>query len=166
MTMADRIAVMRRGRIVQVATPAEVYEAPKSRYVADFVGAVNLFEAVVEDVRDGRLRLAARDGFAAEAEAATEAGPGRGAAAWLALRPEKLRIGHEPPPDPAVNAVAGEVWDIAYLGDLTLYNVRLASGRTVRASRLNAARQVARPIAWEDRVWLSWDADSGIVLGE
>lgn len=164
MTMADRIAVMRHGRIVQVATPAEIYEAPGSRYVADFIGAVNLFEGEVEEAGGGRLRLAARDGFAAEACGETPVG--RGATAWLALRPEKLRISHEPPADAAINAVAGEIWDIAYLGDLTVYNVRLASGKIVRASRLNAARQVARPIAWEDRVWLSWDADSGIVLGE
>ena len=85
--------------------------------------------------------------------------------AWFAVRPEKVRIAHEPPADAARNAVPGEVWDIAYLGDMTLYNVRLASGTIVRASRLNAARSVERPITWEDRVWLSWAADAGVVPG-
>ena len=80
------------------------------------------------------------------------------------MRPEKVRIAHDAAADKSVNAVPGEVWDIAYFGDMTLYNVRLASGKEVRATRMNAHRTVARPITWEDKVWLSWAPDSGVVL--
>jgi putrescine transport system ATP-binding protein len=164
MTVADRISVMREGRIVQVASPAEIYEAPKSRYVADFIGSVNLFEAVVDTHAPGRAALDAAAGLHIDAKTTAPLSPGQ--TAWFAVRPEKLRIAHEPPADPTSNAVAGEVWDIAYFGDMSLYNVRLASGQLVRASRLNAARNVERPIAWEDRVWLSWSDDAGVVLAE
>ena len=64
----------------------------------------------------------------------------------------------------SVNTVPGEVWDIAYFGDTTLYNVKLASGKEVRATQMNAHRNVERPITWEDEVWLSWDSDAGVVL--
>ena len=63
-----------------------------------------------------------------------------------------------------MNAVSGEVWDIAYFGDMTLYNVRLPSGKEVRATQMNAQRNVERPITWEDKVWLSWAPDAGVVL--
>jgi putrescine transport system ATP-binding protein len=164
MTVADRISVMNHGRIVQTATPAEIYETPNSLYVAAFIGAVNLLEGVVEGARAGWVRLAVADGLIVEAENAPTLVPGR--TAWFAIRPEKVRIGRAPPDNQAVNAVAGEVWDIAYFGDMSLYNVRLASGKLVRASRLNAERTVDRPIAWEDRVWLSWAPDAGVVLTE
>jgi putrescine transport system ATP-binding protein len=162
MTVADRISVMKAGRIVQVAPPAEIYEAPNSRYVADFIGSINLFEGVVEATRSGLTEMAGADGFAIHS--GSTAPTTNGATAWFAVRPEKVRIGHDPPDDPAVNAVQGEVWDMAYFGDVTLYNVRLPSGKLVRASRMNAARSVDRPITWEDRVWLSWTVDAGLVL--
>ena len=162
MTVADRISVMDHGRIVQVATPAVIYEAPNSRYVADFIGSVNLFEGVAELSPAGRVRLVAKDGLVVEAADAPPIASGQ--TAWFALRPEKVRIAHEPPAEAGVNAVAGEVWDIAYLGDMSLYNVRLDSGKVVRASVMNAARSIERPIAWEDRVWLSFASDAGIVL--
>jgi putrescine transport system ATP-binding protein len=162
MTVADRISVMNHGRIVQVAPPAEIYEAPNSRYVADFIGSVNLIEGRVQTAGPARVKLAAADGLVIESESAVRVDPGQ--TAWLALRPEKMRIAHEPPNDIAANAVTGEVWDIGYLGDMSLYNVRLASGQILRASLLNAHRRVDRPIAWEDRVWLSWAPDAGVVL--
>ena len=162
MAMADRISVMDQGVIVQVAPPAEIYEAPRTRYVADFVGSVNLFEATVSAAGAERSRLVAADGFVIETPG--EPGLARDQTAWFAVRPEKVRISHDPPHRGSHNAVEGEVWDIAYLGDMTLYNVRLPSGKAVRASQLNALRAVERPIAWEDRVWLSWSDDAGVVL--
>ena len=162
MTVADRISVMNHGKIVQVAPPTEIYEAPNSRYVADFIGSVNLIEGTVRSAGPARAKFAAADGLTIEAESTARLEPGQ--TAWFALRPEKVRIAHEPPNDVGANAIAGEVWDIAYLGDMSLYNVRLASGRLVRASLLNAHRRVDRPITWEDRVWLSWAPDAGVVL--
>ena len=162
MTMADRISVMDHGRIVQVGTPGEIYEAPATRYVAGFVGSINLIEGTVEGADGSAVTLAADDRtHALEVDGPV---PPVGSVAWLAIRPEKLRVAKEAPPDPAVNAMRGEVWDIAYLGDMTLYNVRLASGEIVRASVLNAARTVDDPIAYEDEVWLTHAPDAGTVL--
>jgi len=132
--------------------------------VADFIGSVNMLGGVVKRVGGERVRLEAQDGLMVDA--ANSADVTVGQEAWFALRPEKVRISHEPPEDPSRNAVQGEVWDIAYLGDMSLYNVKLASGTIVRASRLNASRSVEKPIGWEDRVWLSWPEDSGVILAQ
>ena len=161
MTVADRISVMDHGVIVQIAPPAEIYEAPNSRYVADFIGSVNIFEGIVDTATPERTKLSSVDGFMIEA---TSGGATKGQTAWFAVRPEKVRIARETPVNQSVNAVAGEVWDIAYFGDMTLYNVRLSSDKQVRATMLNAHRNVERPITWEDKVWLSWDSDAGVVL--
>ena len=162
MTVADRISVMDQGRIVQVATPAEIYEAPNSRYVADFIGSVNIFEGPVETADGSSVRIAAKDGLEIETESALTAT--RGQTVWFAVRPEKVRVDHAPPSERAVNAVQGEILDIAYFGDMTSYNVRLDSGALVRASRMNAERSVEQAITWNDRVWLSWAPDAGVVL--
>jgi putrescine transport system ATP-binding protein len=161
MTVADRISVMDHGRIVQIAPPADIYEAPNSRYVADFIGSVNIFEGTVEEAPADRTRLATVDGTVIESQSG---GARRGETVWFAVRPEKVRIAHEEPADKRVNSVPGEVWDIAYFGDTTLYNVKLSSGKEVRATQMNAHRNVERPITWEDEVWLSWDSDAGVVL--
>jgi putrescine transport system ATP-binding protein len=161
MTVADRISVMDHGTIVQIAPPAEIYEAPNSRYVADFIGSVNMFEGIVDTAAEDRTKLSTVDGFMIEA---MSGGAAKSQTAWFAVRPEKVRIAREAPAVTGVNAVAGEVWDIAYFGDMTLYNVRLASDKQVRATMLNAHRSVERPITWEDKVWLSWDSDAGVVL--
>ena len=165
MTMADRVSVMDHGVIAQTGTPGEVYEAPRTRYVADFVGTINLFEGRVTGIENGLVRLAGEDGHAMlveidEASASVQDGD----TAWLAIRPEKLRVSKSPPPDEALNAVRGEVWDIAYLGDMTIYHVHTPAGQTVRASVLNASRSVDDPIGYEDEVWLSHAPDAGTLL--
>jgi putrescine transport system ATP-binding protein len=162
MTVSDRISVMDHGKIVQVASPAEIYEAPNSRYVADFIGSVNMFEGKVDSHAADVIRISADDG--AVIVSSWSGTVAKHQTVWFAVRPEKVRISLDPPADEAVNAVQGEVIDIAYLGDMTTYNVKLASGNLVRASRLNAARAVERAITWHDRVWLSWSDDSGVVL--
>ena len=162
MITADRIAVMRAGQLVQIGRPADIYEAPNSRYVADFIGDVNLFEAhVVED--DGAIiRLTSAEapsGF----EAIEEAEVPPGSTAWLAVRPEKMRVHLDPPPE-GPNRLEGKVADIGYLGDWTTYLVELPGGRTIRAARANASRVVERPVDWDDRVWLTFAPDSAVVL--
>jgi putrescine transport system ATP-binding protein len=152
---------MDHGTIVQIAPPAEIYEAPNSRYVADFIGSVNIFEGIVDTATPERTKISGVDGFMIEV---ATGGAAKSQTTWFAVRPEKVRIAHDAPADTSVNAVAGEVWDIAYFGDMTLYNVRLASDKQVRATTMNAHRSVERPITWEDKVWLSWAADSGVVL--
>ena len=166
MTVSDRIAVMDKGVIMQVATPAEIYEAPSSRYVADFIGDINLMEATVvsntasTDVA-GTVMLDC-DGLkvAVEQECAAPTG-GRVA---FAIRPEKMRMTIDPPADTSVNAANGEVWDIGYLGDFSLFLVKLDDGRILRAAQANVFRLVDRPITFGDRVWVSWSRDAGLVL--
>ena len=158
MVVADRIAVMREGRIVQVGRPGEVYEAPADRYVAGFIGDVNLFEGRVTTSEGGRVRLVGDDGtFEAEG-----AGP-VGESAWIAVRPEKVEV-HTDPPPPGVNVLAGRVHDYGYLGDWTTYLVEIAPGRLVRVARANTTRTVARPLGCGDAAWLTFAPSSAVVL--
>jgi putrescine transport system ATP-binding protein len=162
MVTADRIAVMRAGEIVQIGRPAEVYEAPNSRYVADFIGDVNLFEGTVAAADGTTVRLSAAD--CVEGFEVLEDDPLKtGETAWLAVRPEKIQVHLDAPP-PGPNRLSGTVADIGYLGDWTTYVVELPGGRTVRAARANASRLVDRPIGWDDPVWLTFAPDAGLVL--
>ncbi len=163
MTVADRIAVMDHGKIVQVATPAEIYELPNSRYVADFIGDINLIEGrVAPDAGTGARLECAGTGATVETSQPVDAAPG--SEAWFAVRPEKVAISHEPPADTSKNALKGTVWDIGYLGDVSVYHVRLPTGATVKATIANRTRLVERPITWDDEVWLTWSRDGGVVL--
>ena len=161
MTVSSRIAVMDHGEFVQVATPGDIYEAPNSRYVANFIGDVNLFAGKVVSVSGGGVEIDWDGGARLKAAAPDGLTPGQ--AVWLSLRPEKIRIALEPPTD-GDNAVAGKVVDIGYLGSISQYHVELSNGEMVKALRANSASTVERPISWEDRVWLAWPADAGVVL--
>ncbi|TCD16594.1 ABC transporter ATP-binding protein [Oricola cellulosilytica] len=161
MTMSDRIAVMDSGRILQIGTPAEIYEAPSSRFVADFVGSVNMLEGTVETVSGEMTEISGKDGLAIRVTG--ESGAGAGDKVWLAIRPEKIRVSRNRPENGA-NAAEGEVWDVGYLGDMTLFNVRLDTGAIVKASVMNSRREVEDPIGHEDRIWVSFAPDAGILL--
>ena len=163
MTVADRIAVMDHGKLVQVAPPAEVYEQPNSRYVAGFIGDVNLIEAKVESADAGltRLRSDATD-MSLMISDTVAAKPGD--TVWIAIRPEKVKVDLDPPAEQGVNALPGTIWDIGYLGDLSIYHVELPNGARVKAAKPNLTRMVERPITWDDKVWVSWSPDAGVVL--
>jgi putrescine transport system ATP-binding protein len=161
MTMADRIAIMDRGEVMQVATPAEVYEAPASRFVADFVGNVNILEGTVAERSGDTATITGASGGQIRVQNAGEAQAGSAVA--FAIRPEKIKVSSKRP-EGVVNAMEGEIWDLAYLGDMTVYHVRLDDGQVVRASALNSARTVEDPLSWEDRAWISFAPDAGIVL--
>jgi len=162
MTVADRIGVMDRGRLVQVATPPEIYEQPNSRWVADFIGEVNLIEGRVAETGASATRLTSEHVGKLEAAPASEARPG--ATVWVALRPEKVRISHAQPAGAGANCVAGVVWDIGYLGDVSVYKVRLDTGFVMKAAAPNLARLIERPFGFGERVWLSWAGDASVVL--
>jgi putrescine transport system ATP-binding protein len=166
MTVSDRIAVMDKGIVMQVATPAEIYEAPNSRYVADFIGDINIFDATVSSNTPGAGKpgtvLLDCEGLAVAVEQDCKAVVGNKVA--FAIRPEKVRITIDPPADTTVNAVSGQVWDIGYLGDFSVFLVKLADGRIMRAAQANVSRLVDRPITFDDTVWLNWRPDSGMVL--
>ena len=162
MTVADRIGVMDRGRLVQVATPPEIYEQPNSRWVADFIGEVNLIEGRVAEMGARATTVTSEHVGKLEAAPVSEARPG--ATVWVALRPEKVRISHAQPVDAGANCVGGVVWDIGYLGDVSVYKVRLDTGFVVKAAAPNLARLIERPFSFGERVWLSWAGDAGVVL--
>lgn len=161
MTVASRIAVMDKGELVQVATPGDIYENPRTRYIAGFIGDVNIFEGRVSAVSDGCIEIDANDGYKFKTRSAEPVTVGQ--QVWLALRPEKMRIAHDQPAS-AVNAIPGRVEDIGYLGSISHYHVRTAAGQRVTALRANAAHAVERTINWEDDVWLDWPVDAGVVL--
>jgi putrescine transport system ATP-binding protein len=162
MTVADRIGVMNHGRLVQVATPPEIYELPSSRWVADFIGDVNLIEGRVVEVGARGTLIASICAGRLRGPACTDARPGD--TVWVALRPEKVRIAREPPPAPEENCVAGTVRNIGYLGDLSVYEVRLDGGFVMKTAVANVTRLVERAIGWDDRVWLSWAPEAAMVL--
>jgi putrescine transport system ATP-binding protein len=165
MTLASRIGVMDHGEIVQAGTPSEIYEFPSSKFVADFVGSVNIFEGkLIEDepeyVRIGSAELGATIYVSHGISAAPEA------TVWAAIRPEKIFMSTAPPTGTGHgndNLIRGVVQDIAYLGDLSIYLVKLPSGKVVRVTQPNTSRH-AEAITWEQQVYLSWDASSPVVL--
>ena len=162
MTVASRVAVMDEGRIVQVATPADIYEFPNTRYVADFIGDVNLIEGKVESFGKGKFQLHWVEGVdTINITSDTDAVDGQ--TCCYAIRPEKLEIATECPDD-AANAIQGKVHDIAYLGNISTYHVELPNGKMIKAQISNHRHQAHRSITWEDEVWLSWTDTAGVLL--
>lgn len=165
MTVADRIAVMDKGELVQVATPAEIYETPNSKFVADFIGDVNLIEAKVTEKSDAGTRmLSVVDGFEIDSEQLTEAGVGDNV--WYAIRPEKVRIAQGRKEEGTANQINGLVWDIAYLGDVSIIHSKVGDDDrdTIRATFANVSRMVENPITWDDEVVLTFGRDAGVIL--
>lgn len=167
MTLASRIAIMDRGVIKQVGTPTDVYEFPTSRFTADFIGSINLFDGAVTSVKAGMARIeAAQAGctFEAPTTGNVKAGDNVG----VAVRPEKISISREKPKSTSVNAVQGEVLDLGYFGKDSLYRVKLATGELIRVNRVNEQRvgEADRQVDWDDKVWLTWETNSAIVLPE
>ena len=164
MTVADRIAVMEQGRIAQIDTPAAIYEAPRSRYVAEFIGDVNIFEGRARAANGGGVAVELADAPAGLAAPARTDGPAAGEAVLLAVRPEKIEIAAQPPPPGTANAMAGQVTEIAYLGSVSTYRVRLDSGRTVVSTQTNRFHYGGGAIDRGARVHLSWPVEASILL--
>jgi putrescine transport system ATP-binding protein len=162
MSMSSRIAVMDKGRIVQVGTPAEIYEYPNSRFVADFIGSVNLFEGRLVEDEAGHCVI-----HSDAAGCAFHIGHGvsgtLGMTLWVALRPEKLRLSR-PDGDLGINQVDGIIHEIAYLGDISIYHIRLPNGQMAKVTAPNLSRGSAREFTWDDAVRLSWASDAAVVL--
>lgn len=168
MTVASRIGLMKDGGLIQVDTPAEIYENPASRFAADFIGDVNLFEGTVErpSMRNGE-RIAPFTTASGEQKlyARAKSAPSMGSKCWLAVRPEKIAVTRKRPAR-ADNRLRGHVHDIGYVGNLSTYHVRLDDGSVVKAQEANRRRIANREITWEDAVWLSWSAEAGTILTE
>ena len=162
MTVATRVAVMDHGRLIQVDTPDRIYETPNSVYVADFIGDVNLIEGNVASAEGERVEISWAEGQP-PIVGSSASPPAEGTRCSFAIRPEKVAISAERPPD-AVNAIRGNIHDIAYLGNISTYHVRLDTGHIVKAQIANSRRIGRRDFTWEDAVWLSFSETAGIVL--
>ena len=172
LSMAGRIAVMNKGDVAQLAAPADLYEYPANRFVADFVGSVNIFE--------GKLTLDEPDKAAVDCPGLGKVWLNHGVTGahgsnvWVALRPEKIYL-HVPGEGKAVHAAAedapeghnfarGQIKGMSYLGDITLYEIQLDCGAMIRVSRPNLSRHDQEDFTWDDRVSMHWRADSPVVL--
>jgi len=162
MTVASRIAVMNHGVLMQVSIPGDIYESPNSRYVAEFIGEVNILEGRVVGISDGIVELEPPAG-GRHFKATAIDGLTVGQQVWLSVRPEKLRVSLDQPAG-GVNMVKGRVDDIGYLGSISHYHVQTEAGNRVTALRANASHTVERSISWDDNVWLEWPIDAGVVL--
>lgn len=162
MTLATRIGVMNNGVIVQTDEPHDVYEYPNSRFVAEFIGSVNLFEGQVTEDEPDFVRIASP-----EAGASMSINHGISCApdqvVHVAVRPEKIHISHERP-EQKDNCLYGEIEEIAYMGSLSVFKVRLPSGKEVRVTQPNFTRHMGERFTWNDKVFLYWDEDSSVVL--
>ncbi|OUD10343.1 ABC transporter ATP-binding protein [Marivivens niveibacter] len=163
MTVASRVAVMDAGKMIQVDTPAGIYEAPNSVYVADFIGDVNIIEGNAS-VSGEKVDVHFAEGVD-PIHAVTDKPITDGQRVSYAVRPEKISVDREPLADRA-NHVKGKVEDIGYLGNVSTYHVRLPSGQLVSALMTNSRRLARRDFTWEDEVWLSWTDTAGVVLTE
>ncbi len=163
MALSTRIAVMNRGQVVQVGMPSEIYEFPQSRFVADFVGTTNLFEGTVEGVEPGLIRVRCPEtGCDLFVDEVGRYGPGQ--RVWLALRPEKIRLTKEPVTGGRVNQLRGVVWELGYLGHRSTYRIKTESGKIVTVFAQNDRRSSEWSIDWSDDVYLSWTANSAVLL--
>lgn len=166
MTMSTRVAVMEEGSIRQIGTPHEVYEFPNSRYVADFFGEVNLIEGVVLECVDGIARITCPE-LNCEIHMTASGVLPTGAQIAAGVRPEKIMMTKVPPIKEGLkthNCVKGTVYEIQYLGDVSVYHVLLSSGKKLLATVPNLVRMSERPITWDDEVYLFWSPDSGVLL--
>jgi putrescine transport system ATP-binding protein len=169
MTVADRIGVMDAGRLEQVATPRELYEAPHSRWIAEFVGDVNMFDGQVESREAGRLAITTRD--AGTIVVAEPRQPVTKEIVSVAIRPEKIKLSRRGPVSDAasahsINRLEGVVTDVSYLGGFTTYKVKLDAGAVLRSSMANTARLDIDAYSAGQRVVAWFTPDDCVVLGQ
>ncbi|MCR5537016.1 MAG: polyamine ABC transporter ATP-binding protein [Succinivibrio sp.] len=162
MTMADRIAIMDRGEFVQVGGPREIYENPNCRFSAEFIGSVNLFDCTLVSSNTTQSIIKASD-FHHPIELSHDLDLADGMPLSIAIRPEKIYISKERPAE-ETNWCEGDVENIAYLGDISIYYVKLTDGRIVSSTLPNVDRFKTGLPTWEDHVYLSWDPESCIAL--
>jgi len=163
MTLSTRIAVMDKGRFQQVGTPKEVYEFPTNRFVANFIGTINTFDGVVTVVEEDKIQAycdEAGETLTALGRQLVEVGQTIG----VAVRPEKIFVSKERPDNQEDVCIQGVVDDLGYLGNRSLYRIKLGNGRIVQVSSQNRRRSVTRFLEWGDKVWISWTARSAVVL--
>ena len=163
MALASRIAVMDKGHVIQVGTPAEIYEFPRSRFVADFVGTTNFFEGRVSSCEPGMVRVECSE-TGCELLVDDKGTFAIGQRVWVALRPEKVRLGKEASSAVRTNQLRGTVWELGYLGNRSTYRIRTGTGKLVTVFAQNERRTSEAVIDWSDEVFVSWSADAAVLL--
>lgn len=164
MTMSSRIAVMDAGRIVQLSTPAALYEYPATRFVAEFIGGINIFEGrMLSHDADKGIALVQCDAVIGGMIRARLADPlPEGTSVSIAVRPEKIDVHESEVTDE--NVAIGKVRDVAYLGDVSIYHVETESGSVIRVQETHVERSSEPHYEWEETLWLTWSAASAVVL--
>ncbi|VAW20924.1 Putrescine transport ATP-binding protein PotG (TC 3.A.1.11.2) [hydrothermal vent metagenome] len=162
MTISTRIGVMDAGEIMQVGEPYEIYEYPNSRYVAGFVGSVNMFAGhVAEDSENHVIIRSPEAGIDILVSHGVSCTPNQ--AVTFAIRPEKIRLSRTKPEN-AQNLVRGMVEEVGYLGNLSVFQIMLESGKQIRVTRPNLVRLDEDAISWDEKVYICWDGAAGVVL--
>ena len=160
MTMASRIAIMSEGRLLQVGPPAEIYETPATRFVADFIGNVNLMDGTLDVDAPDHVVIGCADcrHYVGHGITGTE-----GMAVTVALRPEKIHLTRKVPED-GFNTARGTIKELSYFGSYTVYHLELASGARLKVSLANVQRHRDDEFTWGDEVWAHWSRSAHVVL--
>jgi putrescine transport system ATP-binding protein len=154
---------MDEGSIIQVDTPAQIYEAPKNVYVAGFIGDVNIIEGRAKQRSD---QIYIKWGEGVNDIIATSDKPFKNEnLVHFAIRPEKVSVTSQRP-EGTPNAFQGKVLDIAYLGNMSTYHIKMETGLVIKAQSTNTRRLSNRPINWDDTVWISFTSTAGVLLKE
>ncbi len=163
MTLSSRMAVMDAGKFKQIGTPTEIYEFPETRFVADFIGSANIFEGRVSEDGADHVIVSTNVGEVYVNHGQSIA---KNKKIWVGLRPEKIHLSITPPNQIGPNQIMGQVEDIGYLGETSIYKVRLKNGQIVDVTAPNQRRPMSRThsITWEDAVYLSWEPESAMLL--
>ena len=167
MTLSTRIAVMDAGKFVQIGTPTQVYESPHNRFVADFFGTMNFFNATVTEADNSAQTVTVTlEKTGTEVQATTEQKFLAGDKITIAVRPEKITVSQSRPDGPNMTITKGTIEDLAYYGNRSVYRVRSQSGRVIQVSAQNYQRSEQLLLEWDDEVFLSWDSSCNVVLSE
>ena len=171
LAIACRVAVMNKGSIAQLGTPSDLYEFPASRFVADFIGSVNMFEGKLIDDKPDEAIVACPELDPYRVQVPHAVAGQKMSSVWVAIRPEKMNLHKDAAAPPSVpecpeahNVAKGEIKDISYLGDISIYHVMLSNGRLIRISRPNRSRWDQDNFGAGETVWVSWAGSSPVVL--
>jgi ABC-type Fe3+/spermidine/putrescine transport system ATPase subunit len=171
LAIASRIAVMNKGSIAQLGTPSDLYEFPGSRFVADFIGSVNMFEGTLISDKPDEATVSCPELDPHRIYVPHAVLDQEMSSVWVAIRPEKMNLHKDSDAPPSVpecpeahNVAKGEIKEISYLGDISIFHVLLANGRLIRISRSNRSRFDQDNFGTGEKVWVSWAGSSPVVL--
>jgi putrescine transport system ATP-binding protein len=154
---------MDKGQFQHIGTPKEIYEFPANRFVAEFIGTINTFDGTVIEASDAFIKVDSKEAGTTLMAMGTQA-VNVGQKVEIAIRPEKIFVGKEKPDNAGDTCIEGVVDDLGYLGNRSLYRIRLESGKIVQVSSQNRRRSITRFLEWEDKVWISWRPRSTALL--